>query len=352
MIDVLALHRDLVRIPSVSRSEDAIMSWTYDFLASKGIEVRRIGDNLVAKAGKGVPVLFNTHLDTVPVNSSWTRDPYDVQSIDGKVFGIGSNDAKASAAAMIATLVQVHEQGGPCELTLMLVCQEEIGGKGTESIWPQLLSDGYEPAGIVVGEPTELQIGAAQKGLLILRLIAKGDACHAANATRLGAKNPLWELARCITALEDVDLGPEHPYLGKTTLQPTVLQAAEVHNQVPGEAVCILDMRTVPGLSQEEIAERIEAQVTCEVDRKSLRLRAFECPQDAQIIAAAQRARPESAPFGSPTMSDQVFFQGYPAIKCGPGISARSHTADEFVLESEILEACAFYGRLLKEMAK
>ena len=351
-MDVLGLHRTLVSIESVSRNEGPIMDWVFGYLQDYGIKVERIGQNVVARAGSGPAVLFNTHLDTVPANSSWTRDPWAVESVGGKVYGLGSNDAKASAAAMIGALVEVHQRGGPCELTLMLVSEEEVGGRGTEVLWPQLLDRGYSPVGIVVGEPTELQIGVAQKGLIILRLITRGDACHAANANRLGAKNPVWELCDAVSRLVHVNLGPVHPQLGETTLQPTVLQAAQAHNQVPGEAVCVVDIRTVPGLTPEQLADRVEKVVGCEVDRKSLRLAAYECPRDARIIKAAMSARPESKPFGSPTMSDQVYFQGWPAIKCGPGISARSHTADEFVLESEILEATAFYGRLLEEMAK
>ncbi|MBS1717356.1 MAG: M20/M25/M40 family metallo-hydrolase [Armatimonadetes bacterium] len=352
MLDVLHLHRELVGIPSVSRSEGPIMDFVQAVFEGLGISVERLGNNLIATAGKGPKVLFDTHLDTVPITHAWTRDPFHVESVNGKVFGLGSNDAKASAAAMIATLERVHVEGGPCELTLILASMEEVNGEGTELCWKHLQEAGYQPVGVVVGEPTELNIGVSQKGLMILRLIAEGMACHSANADRLGAKNPVWDLAENITRLRGIDLGPEHPCLGKTTLQPTVLEGSKTHNQVPCEASCLLDLRTVPGLSHEELADRVEQAVSCKVERKSLRLQAVQCPPEAAIVQAALRARPASATFASPTMSDQAFFHGQDAIKCGPGVSARSHTGDEFVLESEILEAVDFYWNLLQEMAK
>lgn len=311
----------------------------------------RLGDNIIARAGSGPKVLFNSHLDTVPPNEGWTRDPWEVESIDGKVFGLGSNDAKASVAAMMATLEVVHKNGGPCEVVLILACEEETGGKGTEIAWPWLREQGWIPEGVVVGEPTELQIGTSQKGLMILELIHRGQACHAANAHILGAINPVWALAEDILKLRDVDLGPAHELLGECSIQPTVLKGAQAHNQVPSEAMAVIDLRTVPGLTHAELLARLQSQVSGELRARSSRLEPYECPSDAMIVEAAKRAWPAANVFGSRTMSDQVFFRGVAAIKCGPGISARSHTADEFVLESEIIEGFDFYKKVLQEVA-
>ena len=127
---------------------------------------------------------------------------------------------------------------------------------------------------------------------------------------------------------------------------------ASAKNQVPGEARATLDLRTVPGVSHEQLRSDLQRQIQGKLDTVSLRLEPYACPADALIVQAAQRARPQSIPFGSPTMSDQVFFQGVPTIKCGPGISARSHTADEFVLRSEIEDGAAFYAQLVNEFAE
>lgn len=338
------IHRLLVQTPSLSHQEEGIADAVQQLLA--GHRVERVLNNVVAWKGEGRRILLNSHLDTVPANDAWTRDPYDVEWVDGKIYGLGSNDAKASGAAMLHTFLN-HE--GPGELCLMLVQEEETGGKGTEHVWPWLQDRGWIPDGVVVGEPTELNIGIAQKGLMILELVAKGDACHAANARKLGAKNPIFDLAEAIGKLKGVEFG-DHADLGPTTLQPTQLIGAKIHNQVPGEAVAVLDIRTVPGRSHREIIDEVRAITGLEVRERSIRLEPYACEADSPIVRAARRAGAGET-FASPTMSDQVFFRGFPAIKCGPGVSARSHSADEYVLESELLEGAAFYKRLIHEFA-
>lgn len=344
---LLEIHRELVTTPSVSHNETAIADKVEALLRDHQIKATRFENNVLAWKGEGPRILLNSHLDTVPPNDAWTRDPWDVETIDGKIYGLGSNDAKASGAAMIEALLS-HE--GPGEICLMLVPEEETGGRGTEVAWPWLLERGWEPDGIVVGEPTELKVGIAQKGLMILELFATGDACHAANATKLGAKNPIFELVNGIAKLEGLQLGQPHPELGPTTVQPTQLRGAQTHNQVPGEAVAVIDVRTVPGLTHAEVAELIRQTSGLQLRERSTRLEPYACDAKADIVQAALKAGAKES-FSSPTMSDQVFFKGRPAIKCGPGVSARSHSADEFVLESELIEGAAFYRRLIHEFA-
>lgn len=350
--EILDLHRTLVSQESISGNEQGLVTWLCTFFESKGVKAERLENNVIVRTGNGKPLLFNSHLDTVPANSSWTRDPWHAESVDGKVFGLGSNDAKASVTAMISCFMRIHDAGGPVELTLMLVAQEETGGRGTEFAWPTMRKRGYMPEGIVVGEPTGLNIGTSQKGLMILELLAEGDACHAANARQLGAKNPVYQLAADLKHLEEINLGPEHPLLGETTLQPTMLMGSQASNQVPGVATAVLDLRTVPGMSNTDLLERLRSQVTSEIRPRSIRLEPYDCADDASIVIAAKAARPQSVTFGSPTMSDQVFFTGFPTIKCGPGLSERSHTGDEFVLESEILEGADFYFNLCEAFAR
>ncbi len=351
MLPLLELHRRLVETRSVSHQEAEVADIVEGMLRETGADVERWGDNVVARAGSGPPLLFNTHLDTVPPTDSWTDDPWKVRRMGDRIVGLGANDAKASVACMMAAFDQVVKNGGPCELTLTLVQEEETGGAGTEIVWPKLLDQGYRPAGIVVGEPTDLAVGTSQKGMLVIDLVAKGQACHAANATELGAVNPIWGLAEDLVALQGIDLGPPHPQLGSSTLQPTVMSAAKARNQVSDEARCVLDVRSVPGLSHEEIVRLVQDRVKGEAQTRSVRLQPFECPGDAKIIAAAREAG-GGATFGSRTMSDQVFFSGWPAVKCGPGDTSRSHTADEFVTERELTDGFAFYNRLVEVFAK
>ena len=348
----LELHEKLVALPSLSHEESDIADFLQAFLEQRGVTVRRIENNLVARAGSGPRLLLNTHFDTVPPTSDWTRDPFLCTREGERIYGLGSNDAKAAVAGMTMAFLEAHDNGGPCEITLLLAPEEETGGRGTELAWPLLVSEGLEIDAVVVGEPTGLDVAIAQKGLLILELRARGDACHSAHAHALGAKNPIRTLARDLEALRDLDLRPAHPLLGLTSCEPTVIEGGEVRNRVPGQATCCLDLRTVPGLTHDMLIERVEAMVQSDVHVHSSRLEPFQCPEDASLLQAASSVRPQAPHYGSRTLSDLVWFSGLPAIKCGPGRTERSHTADEYVLESEVREGVRFYVQLTKEFAK
>ncbi|MCB9832688.1 MAG: M20/M25/M40 family metallo-hydrolase [Planctomycetes bacterium] len=348
---ILELHRQLVAIPSVSKNEAEIVAFAANRLERPGIEVRVLGRNLIARRGRGPTFLLNSHLDTVPPAADWTRPPHEVEVIDGRVYGLGANDAKASVAAMIAAFLAADVDSLGLELVLMLVCDEETGGAGTEYVLPQLVAEGLRPVGAVVGEPTGLDVAASQKGMMVVELIARGESAHSANARALGLDNAIWALARDLVALEGLDLGPEDEGLGRTTMEPTVLSGGQARNRTPAEVRCLLDLRTVPSTPHAELIARLAGAVRGELLPTSLRLEPRACPEDALVLAAARAARPEARVYGSPTMSDLVFMKDWPAIKCGPGRSERSHRADEFVLESEILEGVLFYARLIDEVA-
>jgi acetylornithine deacetylase len=275
-----------------------------------------------------------------------------VESIDGRVFGLGSNDAKAAVAAMTAAFLAFREADLPFTLALALVEGEETRGTGTEAVLAELARRGTPPHAAMVGEPTGLDVAVAQKGLMVLELIAHGDACHAAHAAALGAKNAARRLAHDLVALERVDFGPPHPRLGPVTLEPTQLRAGTARNVVPGEATALLDVRTTPALGRREVVERIERMVTGEVRVLSDRLLPRETSEREPLVAAALSARPEARLFGSSTLSDLVFMEGIPALKCGPGRTERSHTPDEFAMESEILEGARFYTRFVRAYAE
>jgi len=350
--EILALHRGITAIRSVSGEEAGIAGFLGDLLRRNGVVVERIGNSLLATLGHGPLLLLDTHLDTVPPAAGWTREPWDVQSIDGRVYGLGANDAKASVAAMTAAFLAFREAELPFTLALALVEGEETRGTGTEAVLAELARRGTPPTAAVIGEPTGLDLAVAQKGLMVLELIARGDACHAAHAATLEATNAVRGLARDLVALERVDFGPPHPRLGPITLEPTTLRAGTARNVVPGEAAAVLDVRTTPALSRREIVERIERLVAGEVRVLSDRLVPRETAESAPLVEAARHARPQARICGSATLSDMVFMEGIPAVKCGPGQSERSHTPDEYVLESEILEGARFYTRLVRAYAE
>jgi acetylornithine deacetylase len=350
--EILALHRTITAIRSVSGEEAQLAGFLSDLLARNGVAVDRLGNSLLAMLGRGPVLLLDTHLDTVPPAPGWTRDPWHVQVAEGRVYGLGSNDAKASVAAMVAAFLAFREAELPFTLALALVEGEETRGTGTEAVLAELARRGTPPSAAVVGEPTGLDLAVAQKGLMVLELVARGDACHAAHARTLGARNAARGLAHDLVALERVDFGPPHPRLGPITLEATQLRAGTARNVVPGEATAVLDVRTTPALGRREVVERIELAVASEVRVLSDRLAPRETAETAPLVEAARRARPAARLFGSATLSDMVFMEGIPAVKCGPGRSERSHTPDEYVLESEILEGARFYARLVRAYAE
>lgn len=349
---ILALHRRLVATPSVSGTEAVIADFAASWLAERGIHAERVGESLLATRGEGPFVLFNTHLDTVPPQEGWSADPWTPHVAEGRVIGLGANDAKASAAAMMAAFVALAHEPLPFGLALALVEGEETRSLGTQQVLAHLAATGRELSAAVVGEPTGLEVAVAQKGLLVLELTARGEACHAAHAARLGAKNAARLLARDLVALEGLDLKPAHPVLGPTTLEPTVVRAGEARNAVPATATAILDGRTTPALDPEEVVARVRRTVAGEVRVLSSRLKPRDIALDAAPVRAALLARPGATTFGSATLSDWSLLDGVPAIKCGPGETERSHTADEFVCEHEILAGARFYRDWVRALAQ
>ena len=355
--ELVALHREVVRTPSVSGSEEPLMAFSASFLERHGVRVERVGGSLFAWTGApavaGAPLLLlNSHLDTVPVCPGWSRDPFAAEVAGERIFGLGSNDAKASVAAMIAATI-AHAEGRGIAVALALVRDEERKSAGTEEIVAELARRGLAPAAVVIGEPTGLDVAVAQKGLLVLELVARGEAAHAAHARALGARNAANALARDLVAIEALlagVAGPVDPLLGRSTVEPTILSGGTARNVVPAEARAVLDCRTVPVESTDALRARLAEVVEGELVVLSDRLRPVATATNLELVAAARRARPEAKLYGSATLSDMAFFAGTPAIKVGPGESERSHRPDEFVTVAELLAGASFYERLLAEL--
>jgi acetylornithine deacetylase len=343
---LLKLHADLISIKSVSHNETEIADFVFNLLTQNQITPVRIGNNIIAQTSDQPKLLLNSHLDTVPPNDGWTREPWSPEQVGDQIFGLGSNDTKGCVASMLTTFINNKNTPG---LALLLSPEEETGGEGTEHAWPILRDEhNWNPQAIIVGEPTELQIGTVQRGLLLLDLVAKGVASHAANADPSGKTNPIFTLSSDLAKLQNIKLTP-HPLLGEPTIQPTTLKGAEARNQIPAEARASLDIRTVPIETHDQIIALLEDTLKSDIEVRSKRLAPFACDPDAKIIATIQSLLPDSKPFASKTMSDQVHFAGFNAVKFGPGVSARSHTADEFILASEVMAGAHAYDQIIKE---
>ncbi len=358
--EILALHRAITAIPSVSGEEGALADFLGDLLRKNGVAVTRLGAagaTLLATVGEGPLLLFDTHLDTVPPAPGWTRDPWDVQAIDGRVYGLGSNDAKAAVAAMTAAFLAFGAAKLPFTLALALVEGEETRGTGTEAVLAELARRGTPPAAAVVGEPTGLDLAVAQKGLLVLELVARGDACHAAHAATPGCRQ---RRPPAGPRLGGAGGGgprpsPSAPRPGHPGADPTAgghsAQRGAGRGRGPARRPHHAGRsRVEAGGARPERRDRRGAGALGPPAARGRRRRGH--------AARRRRARgprgcaPGPASTARPTLSDLVFLAGIPAVKCGPGRTERSHTADEFVLESEILAGARFYTRLVRAYAE
>ena len=350
----IELLRDLVATPSVSgdeaavalRVEAAVRDW------GGGLDVTRDDRGVrvtVSSAHPGPTLALVSHLDVVPPGEGWTRDPFTPTIEDGRLYGRGSGDAKASVAAMLTAARDVAAAGGPPRGRLLVLLGH--GEETRHTSMPELVRAAGAIDAAVVGEPTNLDIAIAQRGLMMVDLVARGDQRHAGYADQdaengSGFVNATQRLARDLIALLGVARERRHAVLGHPTITPTMLEAGIGRNVTPPVARAVLDVRTTPAWSHAELAEALRGALESEVVVTSDRLVPCETPKDSRLLAAALSVRPEARCFGSPTCSDWVFLRDGDAIKCGPGTSRNSHAPDEWVTLSEVSEARAFYARL------
>lgn len=343
------LLAELVRIASISGDEDAIATFVTDLIVDAGLDCERIGNTVLARYGKsgGPRLLLNTHLDTVPVGEGWTCDPFAAQWTDGQLFGRGSNDAKASVAAMLTSLFELAAAGSklPGEVWLALNEREETDNFGMGRTLERLGT----PDLAITGEPTGLEVVRAQSGLAVLIAEWKGRSCHAAHVAHVEHTNAL-----LVAAQEMQQTGPygvldgTHPLIGDSTIAPTVLHAGERHNVVPDHAEATFDARLAPPFAGADAMKWLrERMPSAELRLRSDRLRAVETPADHPLVQAALTCASKPEAIGSRTLSDMALLPGVPAIKCGPGATERSHTPDEFVLASEVEEGTQFYSAII-----
>ncbi|MEZ4700369.1 MAG: M20/M25/M40 family metallo-hydrolase [Rhodothermales bacterium] len=346
--DVLELLKALVRFPSISTSEGPIADFVETYVRDRGISVGRLDDNVYFWIGDGPDLLLlNSHLDVVPPSAEHPYDPFTPTEVDGKLYGRGTVDAKASGAAMTMALVELAATGWtPPWGTLMvaLTTCEEIGGdyNGLQRLRPHL------PLihAALVGEPTEMTPCVAQKGLLILKIRAEGRTAHAARA-HLG-DNAIYKAAADIARLQQIAFDRDDPFLGRPTLSVTMIQGGTARNVVPDQCVFDVDIRSTPAYTHDELVAFIQERVRSTVEIHSKRLIPVSTPVDARIVQACRQALPDRSPMGSPTASDWIFLPDVPTVKIGPGPSPRSHTPDEHIEIASVYEAVEAYKAIIQ----
>ena len=349
MPDEVQLLREIVAIPSVSGEEERLAGFLEVTVRGWGLEVTR--DDAAVRVelhgrAPGATIALVSHLDVVPPGMGWTRDPFTPTVEGDRLFGRGSGDAKASVAAMLCAAKDLFDAGGlqVGRLLVLLGYGEETKNTTME----RAVARAGPIDASVVGEPTNLDFAIAQRGLLMADLLAQGDQRHAAYASADGEfTNATLVLARDLLRLGELFGSRSHPVLGHTVATPTMLDAGVSRNVTPPVAKAVLDIRSTPDWSHEEVTEVLERSLSSKVVVTSRRLVPCETPAGSPLLSAARRVRPEADTFGSPTCSDWVFLRHTDAFKCGPGTSRRSHTPDEYVDLPEVTAARDFYARLV-----
>jgi acetylornithine deacetylase len=339
------LLESVVGIPSISGSEGALSDFLAQQLTAMGFQVQRLGHNLWFEVGKGSPrLLFVSHLDTVPPCAGWNTDPLKPHWAGESLHGLGANDAKGCVTAMIlaAQMLSSQETGSEGTAVFAFVREEEVGGKGIQELLPKL---GALDAA-VVGEPTSLKVCTAQRGMLVLKGTAKGVSAHVAHA-KLG-ENAIHRAARDMVKLESMAF-EAHPLLGVTRPVVTQVSGGLAHNQVPDQCEFIVDLRTTPNLTDEEVTARIASELESQVSILASGYHPMATDPASPIVKAALQAAGTKVPVGSDTTSDWAFLGHLPAVKAGPGDTMRSHRPNEWVSLKELNAGTTFYAALARE---
>lgn len=334
----------LVATPSISGDETRIADFVVQYASGFGARVERSANNVwfMLGADSGPTLMFNSHLDTVPPCAGWTLEPLQPQWRDGKLYGLGANDAKASVAAMLSLAASLAEGQArlPGRVVFALTAEEEIGGaNGIASV---LESIGPIDAA-VVGEPTGMEACTAQRGMLILKCIAHGVSGHVAHHGH--SDNAIERAARDISRLAEWKFA-SHPLLGTTRAQVTQVNGGLQRNQVPDRCEFFVDLRTTPNLDHATVAADLDAALESEVIVHSARYLPKHTADTHAIVRAALAANGRANPVGSNTTSDWAFLGDLPAVKMGPGDTHRSHKPDEYLAAAELDEGIACYSRL------
>lgn len=342
----LQLLAALVATPSVSRDESRTADLLHGWLASNGVEAQRLHNNIYVRAEGFDParptLMLNSHHDTVKPVDGYTRDPFAATIEDGRLYGLGSNDAGASLAALAGVFLEYNRKELPFNLLLVLSAEEEVSGaNGIRALLPEL---GRVDMAIV-GEPTSMQASTGERGLVVLDCTARGKGGHAA---RNEGVNALYIAMDDIAALRSFRFERESATLGPMGLAVTQISAGTQHNVVPDTCRFVVDIRTTDAYTNEETVSLLQAVMRSEAVPRSTRIRASVIAEEHPLVQAAVAAG--CATFVSPTTSDRTLMP-FPALKIGPGDSARSHTADEYVRLEELEHGIETYRKIIDNLA-
>jgi acetylornithine deacetylase len=345
--DAISLLKELIATPSFSKEEDETAGILCRFLGTRDIVHTRVGNNVFAlnkyyDAAKP-SILLNSHHDTVKPNKGYTFDPFTPFEKDGKLFGLGSNDAGGCLVSLIATFLFYYDkQDTKYNVVFAASAEEEISGvNGIELVLPYL---GKIDCGIV-GEPTKLEMAVAERGLMVIDCTAEGRSGHAA---RNEGENALYKAVDDINWIRNYKFEKVSPLLGESRLTATVISTENVqHNVVPSQCKFVLDVRVNELYTFEEILDELQQNLKSKFKPRTTRMKSTSISLDHPLVLAGIKLG--KGYYGSPTTSDKALMP-FSTLKMGPGDSARSHTADEYIYVEEIRDGIETYIKLVNEL--
>ena len=345
--NTVELLKKLIATHSFSKEEDKTAAIIEQFFASKNIPSNRLLNNVWATNkffDESKPtILLISHHDTVKPNPQYTKDPFEPVVEDGKLYGLGSNDAGGCLVSLIAAFIYFYNKENlNRNIVLAATAEEEISGvNGIEKLLPLLPKIDLA----IVGEPTLTNLAIAEKGLLVLDCVATGKAGHAA---REEGENAVYKAMQDIQWFQNYQFPKISDTLGPVKMSVTSINTEnKAHNVVPAECSFVVDIRVTDGYSHEEILETMRQHIQSDVKPRSTRLRSSKIEKNHPLVQAGIKLGKET--YGSPTTSDAALINA-PVLKCGPGDSARSHSADEFIYLEEIKEGIESYIKILEQV--
>lgn len=342
----LEVLQSLISIPSLSKEEDKTADFIAQFLQNKGVKVHRQQNNVWAFnqhfSAQNPTILLNSHHDTVKPNSGYTLDPFLPMIKDGKLYGLGSNDAGGALVSLMAAFLYFYDKEDlQYNFIYAATAEEENSGlDGVESVLKHFGDIEFA----IVGEPTEMHMAIAEKGLMVVDCVASGTSSHAAHPNE---DNAIYNALKDIEWIRNYQFPKISKALGEVKMTVTVINAGKLHNMVPNTCSFTIDVRTTDQYSNREVLEIIQQNITSRAEARSFRLNSSSIDISHPIVQAGLALGRNT--YGSPTTSDQAVIP-YPSLKMGPGLSTRSHSSDEFIFVDEIYEGIRIYIELLSKI--
>lgn len=341
-IQVKGLLANLVRIPSISGNEADIGKFVFDELNNAGLSPKLYKGNVYCTIGRGKKtMLLTSHMDTVPVCPGWTRNPFKPAEEGGRIYGLGANDAKGPLAAMIHAFTSLNEAELGGQVLFAATVQEETSNLGIE----QVMERAPKVDAAIVGEPTSLDICTAMRGLLILKIAAKGKSAHASRPSE--GINAIYSACEDIQKLLKLKFTKAHKLLGLPSMSVTLISGGTKNNVIPGKCEFTVDMRSTPIYDNAKLLSMVKKTVKSDVTALSSRLKPKGATPNEKIVIAAKKANPGAKTKGFSAICDLALINA-PGIIMGPGKSEKSHAADEYIDVPQVEKASEIYRKTIE----